>query len=192
MQVHCSAFAQKKSSFVKPDILEVIGQRVDLKRRGPNRVGLCPFHSEKTPSLYVFEASQRFHCFGCGAHGDCIDFLRRLDGLNFREACAALGIDSGDRPRSPRITPRRRAAGELAVTWAGEQRRKLNAMIAEWLEIRDAADSVALLDVAEILDREIIMLGGFYEALNHPTGVAELLALRESIEFITDGAGDSL
>jgi hypothetical protein len=182
----------KTDNLAKPDILEVIGQRVELRRYGREYVGLCLFHNDRHPSLYVNPDKQVFLCRSCGERGDVFDFIQKLDGLNFREACAALGISSGDRPRSPMITPLRRAAGELAVTWAIEQRQKYNAMIAEWLELRDAADSVNLFDVAEILDRELILLRGFYDSLNYPSGVASLLALRESIESITACAEVSL
>jgi DNA primase len=68
-------------------IEDVIGQRVALQRAGRHMVGLCPFHAEKTPSLHVYP--DHFHCFGCGAHGDAIDFLTRF-GRGFREAVAEL------------------------------------------------------------------------------------------------------
>ncbi|MBO4860179.1 MAG: DNA primase, partial [Clostridia bacterium] len=53
----------------KNDIIEVVGRQVPLKRAGSNYVGLCPFHSEKTPSFTVFPATQSYYCFGCGAGG---------------------------------------------------------------------------------------------------------------------------
>lgn len=65
-------------------------------------------------------------------------------------------------------------------------------MIAEWFELRDAADEVGLFDLAEILDRELVMLHGFYESLATARGVGELLAVRESIEGITAAAEDTL
>jgi hypothetical protein len=175
----------------KPDIIEMIGARVELRRAGRNHVTLCPFHEERTPSFSVSESWQTFHCFGCGASGDVIDFIRRLDGLTFKEACAVLGITTGTGP-SAIITPARRRAGELARAWANDQRAKLNSMIAEWFELRDAADEVGLFDLAEILDRELVMLHGFYESLATARGVGELLAVRESIEGITAAAEDTL
>jgi len=72
------------------DIVEVVGERVQLKRSGSNHLGLCPFHSEKTPSFTVSATKQFYHCFGCGAHGTAIRFLMEYDRLDFREAVAQL------------------------------------------------------------------------------------------------------
>ena len=63
------------------DIEQLIGGYVQLKRRGRNLTGLCPFHSEKTPSFTVYPESQSFYCFGCGAGGDAISFVRRMENL---------------------------------------------------------------------------------------------------------------
>jgi DNA primase len=71
---------------------------VELKRSGTRHVGLCPFHDEKTPSLFIFP-DNHFKCFGCGEHGDCIDFVQKLHGLSFKDALKHLGIEQG------RITP---------------------------------------------------------------------------------------
>ena len=60
------------------DIVEFISTYVNLKRAGSNYVGLCPFHSEKTPSFTVFPDTQNFYCFGCGAGGDLINFVRKI------------------------------------------------------------------------------------------------------------------
>jgi DNA primase len=67
----------------KPSIVEVIGQRVELRKAGKEYKGLCPFHSEKTPSLTVNEDKGLFYCFGCSASGDVIDFIMQLDGVGF-------------------------------------------------------------------------------------------------------------
>ena len=72
------------------DIEEIIGHYVTLKRAGSNYSGLCPFHSEKTPSFTVFPASQSFYCFGCGAGGDVITFVRREENLDYVEAIEFL------------------------------------------------------------------------------------------------------
>jgi DNA primase len=74
---------------------EVIGQRIKLVRQGREYVGLCPFHAERTPSFYVVEDHGFFHCFGCGAHGNAIDFVMRSDNLNFRTAVAKLASGQG-------------------------------------------------------------------------------------------------
>ena len=57
------------------DITDIVSSYVNLKRRGKNMVGLCPFHNEKSPSFNVYPENNSFYCFGCGAGGDVITFL---------------------------------------------------------------------------------------------------------------------
>ena len=73
------------------DIVDLIGKTVSLKKRGRNYLGLCPFHSEKSPSFNVDPGKQFFHCFGCKASGNAIDFVMRRDRLEFIEALRQLG-----------------------------------------------------------------------------------------------------
>ncbi len=86
----------------KPDILEKIQREthIELKQRGRDFWGLCPFHEEKTPSFKVDPERQTFHCFGCSSHGDVITFIQKYKGLSFREALSYLGI-SNSRPIKP-------------------------------------------------------------------------------------------
>ncbi len=77
------------------DIEEVISQHVSLKRAGNNLNGLCPFHSEKTPSFTVFTGTKSFYCFGCGAGGDVISFVMRTENLTYVDAIRALAKRSG-------------------------------------------------------------------------------------------------
>lgn len=72
------------------DLVELVSPYVTLERAGKNFRGLCPFHTEKTPSFYVSPALNRFHCFGCGASGDAFSFLMRIEGISFREAMRRL------------------------------------------------------------------------------------------------------
>lgn len=74
----------------KVDIVEIIGQRVVLKKAGRHFKGLCPFHSEKTPSFIVSPERQSFKCFGCQKGGDVISFLQDYDGMSFYEALEML------------------------------------------------------------------------------------------------------
>jgi DNA primase len=69
---------------------------VKLVRRGREYAGLCPFHREKTPSFYVVEDQRFFHCFGCGAHGDAIGFLMRIENVDFRSAVEQLAGRRGE------------------------------------------------------------------------------------------------
>ncbi|HKZ07873.1 MAG TPA: DNA primase [Methylomirabilota bacterium] len=77
------------------DIVELVGQWVKLKRAGENWKGLCPFHTEKTPSFTVNPKKGIYHCFGCKAGGDAFSFLRKQERLDFPEAVRALAERSG-------------------------------------------------------------------------------------------------
>lgn len=77
------------------DIVDFIRQYVDLKRSGQNFKGLCPFHSEKTPSFMVSPAKQIFHCYGCHKGGDIFTFLMEREGVSFPEALVALAEQAG-------------------------------------------------------------------------------------------------
>ena len=72
------------------DIVEVISSHLTLKKAGKNFKGLCPFHNEKTPSFMVNPDRQIFHCFGCGANGDVIEFVRKIENLDFPETLEFL------------------------------------------------------------------------------------------------------
>ncbi len=72
------------------DIVDLISQYVQLKKRGSNYFGLCPFHHEKTPSFSVNPKGQFFHCFGCGESGDVITFLMKIENLEFKDAVKEL------------------------------------------------------------------------------------------------------
>ncbi len=79
----------------RTDIVELIGSYVTLKRAGSNYGGLCPFHSEKTPSFTVFPDSESFYCFGCGAGGDAITFVMKNDNLDYPSAVEVLAARAG-------------------------------------------------------------------------------------------------
>ena len=75
----------------KNDIVDVVGEYVRLtKRSGSNQFGLCPFHSEKTPSFSVAPDKQIYHCFGCGKGGGVINFIMEIENLSFPDAVAFL------------------------------------------------------------------------------------------------------
>lgn len=77
------------------DIVEVIGSYVSLKKTGSNYMGLCPFHSEKTPSFCVSPGRQMYHCFGCGESGNVITFLMKYENCTFQEALKILSDRAG-------------------------------------------------------------------------------------------------
>ncbi|MDR1510567.1 MAG: DNA primase, partial [Synergistaceae bacterium] len=83
------------------DIVDLISGYVDLKRAGNSLVGLCPFHSEKTPSFHVSPDRQSYHCFGCGKGGDIFDFVMEIEGFGFREALTLLAERAGVKLSGP-------------------------------------------------------------------------------------------
>ena len=87
------SFLQKLK--MKTDIEDVISTYVTLKRRGATLVGLCPFHNEKTPSFTVYPATQSFYCFGCGAGGDAITFVKKIENLDYLDAVKTLALRAG-------------------------------------------------------------------------------------------------
>lgn len=77
------------------DIVDAIDRHVPLKKAGANYIACCPFHSEKTPSFTVSPTKQFYHCFGCGAHGNAINFMIEYSGLSFVEAVRDLAASMG-------------------------------------------------------------------------------------------------
>ena len=77
------------------DIVDIIGEYVDLKKAGSSYKGLCPFHNEKTPSFTVDKKKQLFHCFGCGAGGDVVSFIMQKEGLSYPDSLKYLGQKAG-------------------------------------------------------------------------------------------------
>ena len=87
-----SGFRHERAARVKREvpITEVVGRFVDLVPAGSGFRGRCPFHEDRVPSFVVYPATGTFHCFGCGAHGDVIDFVMRSEQRSFREALDRL------------------------------------------------------------------------------------------------------
>ena len=103
------------------DVVDVVGRHVQLKKAGANFLGLCPFHTEKTPSFTVSPIKQFYHCFGCGRNGSAITFLMEHSGLSFVEAVEELAQSVGmtvpqDELRVPPEQRARQQAKSLALT----------------------------------------------------------------------------
>jgi DNA primase len=79
---------------------EIISRRVKLSSGKKDRFGLCPFHADKKPSFSVNDAKGFYHCFGCGAHGDILDWLQNAEGLTFSEAVERLRCEAGTSQKS--------------------------------------------------------------------------------------------
>lgn len=97
------------------DIVEVLSDYIPLKKTGQNYKGLCPFHSEKTPSFIVSPSKQLYHCFGCGAGGDVFNFIVRYENLPFPEAVRVLAKKAGIKIEVKTKDPRLRAERELLL-----------------------------------------------------------------------------
>jgi DNA primase len=105
------------------DIVEVIGEHTKLKKAGRSWKGLCPFHNERTPSFTVDRDKGLYHCFGCGAGGDVIHFVRQIDRLDFPEAVEALANRFGVKiPKRASRGPRDDRREKLLEALAAAQR----------------------------------------------------------------------
>lgn len=136
------------------DVVEIVGERVKLKKSGRNHSGLCPFHQEKSPSFTVSADKQFYHCFGCGAHGNALRFLMEYDKLRFPEAVEQLASRVGvevpregaDDPRA-QARERKRKEGvnllEMSASFFRERLRMPEAQAArEYLERRGLSTDV--------------------------------------------------
>lgn len=99
---------------VRAGVVQVVGKRIKLTKKGREHMGLCPFHKEKTPSFTVNEEKGFFHCFGCQEHGSAIDFVMKVDGLSFPEAVERLAGEVG--LQVPVDTPEERERSERRNT----------------------------------------------------------------------------
>lgn len=113
----------------RADIVEVVGQYVELKKTGTNYKGLCPFHGEKTPSFTVSASKQFYHCFGCGAHGTAIGFLMEHAGMGFVDAVKELAGRYGMTVPEPDLDPQ-----QLRQL---QQQRSLQATLVDALQTAD-------------------------------------------------------
>ncbi len=113
----------------RTDIVDIVSQYVQLKKAGKVYKGLCPFHSEKTPSFVVYPDEGRFHCFGCGADGDVFTFLEQKEGMSFGEALRVLahkaGVELPDRRVSQEEKDARERVYSLLSAAAGWYRTQL-------------------------------------------------------------------
>ena len=132
------------------DIVEVIGEHTKLKKAGRSWKGLCPFHNERTPSFTVDRDKGLYHCFGCGAGGDVIHFVRQIDRLDFPEAVEALANRFGVKiPKRASRGPRDDRREKLLEALAAAQRfyeaalEKSGSRAAVYLAQRGVPDDVA-------------------------------------------------
>jgi len=107
----------KQDLLNRVDVVDVVSRYVQLKKGGANFQGLCPFHTEKSPSFTVSPAKQFYHCFGCGAHGNAIGFLMAYGGMGYVDAikdlAASVGMTVPEAPRTPQEVQRRERETDL-------------------------------------------------------------------------------
>ena len=130
----------------RADIVEIVGRYVQLKKTGANFAGLCPFHAEKSPSFSVSPSKQFYHCFGCGKHGDAIDFLMEHTGAGFAETVHDLaqqyGLQVPEDDRSPAERERAAQQTEKRATLASVLARAADAYRQR---LKDAPRAIAYL-----------------------------------------------
>ena len=180
----------------KPSIVEVVSRYLSHRRSGKEYVGLCPLHSEKTPSFTVNEDKGVFHCWGCGEGGDVITFIRKIEGLDFKGALAHLGLGDAVMPgRRSKGQPSKQAAITIAK-WAEEIANRIGdrmceigqrAQVARKAQIVPSTDKSFLDDEILRCGREWYILEAMQEDLFNPLLVAELWSQRESLEKIING-----
>ena len=95
-------------------VSEIVGRKVRLVRKGREHTGLCPFHNEKSPSFTVNDDKAFYHCFGCGAHGDVINFVLETEGLSFPETVERLSSQAG--LQIPEYTPEAQQRSKVKKT----------------------------------------------------------------------------
>ena len=153
------------------NIIEVIGKDIQLKRRGNNYVGLCPFHQEKTPSFTVFPATDSFFCFGCGIGGDVYTYIMEYQGVDFPTAKRVLADMAGIS-----IAPGPQTARQRKMIKAAQHKRERVLLLAERIQqiINEEAERFI---AAEHLAHRIIREIKGPEDLEHPSIVWALKAI---------------
>ena len=133
-------------------LVDVIGSHVQLTRRGTNYIGLCPFHSEKSPSFNVHESDNFFHCFGCNASGNVISWFMQFEGLSFPDAVEAIGERYGivikreggrsARGKKPLDVKPLYALNSLALTFYQHALQKAPPILTSYLDSRGLTEDV--------------------------------------------------
>ncbi len=165
----------------KPSITEVVSRYTSLRRCGVEYIGLCPFHSENTPSLTVNEDKGVFHCFGCGEGGDCFSFVMKIEGLTFKETLSHLGYDN--QPQQTRAEIKRqqllRETSQNLAAWALTIDQQVGVRLREleqWMSL--VTDEI----LSGELEREHIILDTLERDLSNPNLILSLWQERQAIE----------
>jgi len=156
----------------RTELLDLVGSSVKLKKAGKDYTGLCPFHTEKSPSFSVSPTKQFYHCFGCGAHGDAIGWMMDFGGLSFPDAVGELARSAGmDLPQYAAPTPVQVAQKAKALTLV-EVLARAKAFYSQ--NVRGSADAVEYLRNRRGLRAETVVRFGIGYAQRG--GIAEHLS----------------
>lgn len=176
-------------------IVEVVEQYVSLKKSGREFVGLCPFHSEKTPSFTVNEEKGVWYCFSCCEGGDAITFIEKVEGVGFKDAIAHLGIEGIPRTFRSRKSPERQAAEAISV-WAeqmssliGERMRAIGqrGYLATTALSVEGVDKDFLREEKKNCARKWAILEALDDDLVNPQLLPELWKQHNAVEAIVNG-----
>jgi hypothetical protein len=178
----------------KPPIEDIVGRYVEMRPVGRELWGLCPFHSEKTPSFSVNPEKQVFYCHGCHAGGDVVTFVEKFEQIDFKTAAKKLGLENFQ--PDPARLERREQAKEIAF-WARETSKQICDVLREiGDEIRIC--SMARKNLGTDLDKAMIVaheaslvrqwaiLCDLDDDLNNPAEVVDLWLQREDINGLLE------
>ena len=168
----------------KPDIVGIIEQYIRLRRAGGELAGLCPFHADKNPSLFVNAEKEVFHCHGCGEGGDVFTFISKIEGIPIGDVLKRYRFE----PSYVSKDAARRRAAQMLAGWLNDQHLKVGILL------RELSRDIALAE--EIRDSELLtsfvgqweILAAFHDDLQSPGYAEELWTARDSIEAITQWA----
>jgi CHC2 zinc finger len=166
----------------KPSIVKVVSEYVHLRRAGKELVGLCPFHAEKSPSFAVNEKKGVFHCHGCQEGGDVIDFMRKLRGMSYRQAIAALGMDPNARRPAPDW--RLRTEARRLAAWANNTTQRVMSVMREIGQQSLIAKDLKFSEEGAALARKWTLFEMLAEDLQNKKYVLGLYRYREAIEHL--------
>ena len=191
MNLHAISLTQPVqyvSGLMQPSIIQVIGQRVELRKAGKEYKALCPFHSERTPSFTVNEDKGLFYCFGCGASGDVFDFVMQFDGVTFPQARKQLGVGSTwPRPKAPDPV---KTTAAIISEWANELTGKVNTQLRDIGQRARIARLAGWREEISLLEREWTILETLADDLQDEGLIIELWRQRETVEGVVEVAGE--
>lgn len=177
---------------MKPNIVQVIGERVLLRKTGNQYSGLCSFHADKNPSLSVSEEKGLFHCFGCGESGDVFDFVMKLDSVSFKEAAATLGVEHMQSRRRPTRDPLADTAAVITA-WAGLQFLKAQSLLRDVGQEMRLANELKWFEYLQDLHRQWAILSDLSDDLQNPLHILALWESRAAVEnLLQDAEPESL